>query len=456
MVKKSASTRSKPMTSRQVYALLATALGLSWSEAREWILELERLARKELKRTGEFEIPGVLKLVLQRRQARAGRNPATGERIRTPAAASLKVRLSSNFSARVALPLLGASSAAPEREGAAPFPTAVKAAPAREREVVRVFYGTDRASSSRGRGHFGSTRAKTLSLGWCDVSVPRDHRLAVVERPSLLRLEFRENPDKHFVIVERHVHDDPATFWADLRKLRDSGANEAVIFIHGFNVGFDDAVYRTAQLSTDLQWKGMTLLYSWASNGRFIRYSADIENNDKTVKALKGFLLDVAANTGVTSVHVIAHSMGNRALANALHQVALAQAHDSVKIKNLVLTAPDIDADVFRDIAAEVAKTARRTTLYASSADKALMLSKKKALYPRAGDATEIVVVEGIDSIDATALKTDFVSHSYYGDNDSVLTDIHHLLTYGTPPPRFGLQGVPKNAPKYWRFQARR
>jgi esterase/lipase superfamily enzyme len=228
------------------------------------------------------------------------------------------------------------------------------------------------------------------------------------------------------------------------------------MFIHGFNVGFDDAVYRTAQLSSDLQWKGMTLLYSWASNGQLVRYSADIENNDKTVTALKGFLLDTASRTGVTSIHVIAHSMGNRALANALHQIALAQAHESVRIQNLVLTAPDIDADVFRDIAAEVAKTAKRTTLYASSRDKALMLSKKRAVYPRAGDATEIVIVDGVDSIDATALRTDFVSHSYYGDSDPVLTDIHHLLTHGTPPPRFGLQGVPKNAPKYWRFQLRR
>ena len=63
------------------------------------------------------------------------------------------------------------------------------------------------------------------------------------------------------------------------------------------------------------------------------------------------------------------------------------------------------------------------------------------------------MIVPGIDTIDVSSLDTDFLGHSYYGDNRSVLTDIFNLLAKGDPPDkRFGLRqaGV---APKlYWRF----
>ena len=55
--------------------------------------ELTALAEKELKRSGEFVIPGMVKLVVQKRKARMGRNPATGEAIKIPAKTVVKARI---------------------------------------------------------------------------------------------------------------------------------------------------------------------------------------------------------------------------------------------------------------------------------------------------------------------------------------------------------------------------
>ena len=60
---------------------------------REFFDELTALAEKELKRSGEFVLPGMVKLVKQNRKARMGRNPATGEAIKIPAKVVVKARI---------------------------------------------------------------------------------------------------------------------------------------------------------------------------------------------------------------------------------------------------------------------------------------------------------------------------------------------------------------------------
>jgi len=111
---------------------------------------------------------------------------------------------------------------------------------------------------------------------------------------------------------------------------------------------------------------------------------------------LMGFLQQLAVQSNVKTVHLIAHSMGNRALTQAL--------------ANLV-------------------------TLYASSHDKALKASKKLHEFPRAGEAGQsLLIVKGIDTIDVSAVDSSLLGHSYFGDNTSVISDLHRLLTQGSPP----------------------
>src|SRR5689334_24950920 len=63
------------------------------TQAREFFDELTALSEKELKRSGEFVLPGMVKLVVQKRKARMGRNPATGEAIKIPAKTVVKARI---------------------------------------------------------------------------------------------------------------------------------------------------------------------------------------------------------------------------------------------------------------------------------------------------------------------------------------------------------------------------
>jgi esterase/lipase superfamily enzyme len=76
-----------------------------------------------------------------------------------------------------------------------------------------------------------------------------------------------------------------------------------------------------------------------------------------------------------------------------------------------MLTAPDIDAEVFTLLAQDTNRIGERVTLYASPEDKALRLSKQFHGYPRAGEA--IIVLPGVDTIDASAVDTSLVGHSY-------------------------------------------
>lgn len=333
-----------------------------------------------------------------------------------------------------------------------PPPPPTASGPA-NRLIRTVFYATDRASLQSTSIVFANTRNDDgrLSLGRFDVSIPRDHRLAHVERPRWWRLEFSEDPERHFVIVSRTA-DSYDSFYSYLSlAVGQSDWREAFVFIHGYNVGFEDAVYRTAQLSYDLGFDGASILYSWPSNGTVQQYTHDWNNSEWSVPHLRWFLEDVATRSGARTVHLIAHSMGNRVLGHALDQIALGGGR-LPRFTRAILAAPDVDAGVFRQLARNIRRAAGQVTLYASANDRALQLSKQVHGFVRAGDASPPFVADGIDTVDASLLSTDFLGHSYYGDHDSVISDIRCLLEGTGPERRWGLARLVDAGRTYWRF----
>jgi DNA-binding protein HU-beta len=81
------------MTQTQIVSALAEKTNLAKKEAKEFLAHLASLAHKETKKSGEFTLPGLGKLVKQKRKARMGRNPATGAAIKIPAKTVLKFRI---------------------------------------------------------------------------------------------------------------------------------------------------------------------------------------------------------------------------------------------------------------------------------------------------------------------------------------------------------------------------
>src|SRR6187549_1700677 len=84
---------ARRMGKSELFSHFADRFEVKRTQAREFFDELNVLAEKELKRSGEFVLPGMVKLVVQKRKARMGRNPATGEAIKIPAKTVVKARI---------------------------------------------------------------------------------------------------------------------------------------------------------------------------------------------------------------------------------------------------------------------------------------------------------------------------------------------------------------------------
>ncbi len=325
--------------------------------------------------------------------------------------------------------------------------------------VVRIFYATDRkrTGSSSPKDFFGSDRSPdaALSLGACEVSIPREgrHKMGALEKPSIWRLEFRQDPEKHVILRSVEPLGVSEYYREIAQRMAGFTRKDAFVFIHGYNVSFEDAARRTAQLAYDLAFPGAPILYSWPSSAELLAYSADENNVEWTTPHLQQFLTELPKQTGAEQIHLIAHSMGNRALARALVGIQDNASHGPL-FQQVVLTAPDIDTDIFLQIADAIKGRGQRITLYASSKDRALRESQRRHRGPRAGESGDsIVLIDGIDTIDASKLKTDFLGHSYFGSNRSVISDLFILMQDGNPPERRpGMRMVPFKQRFYWQF----
>lgn len=340
-----------------------------------------------------------------------------------------------------------------------PTPAGAEPADANNHAVVPVFFATDRNRVTYTPLTYGRERepSKQLHLGRIDVSVPRDHQMGQLERPTIWTF-WREDPARHFIVVKAQEQS-YSEFYRDLSAVVGrSVRKEAFVFVHGFNVTFESAVYRTAQIAYDLGFDGAPILYSWPSLGTATGYPVDANNSEWTIDRLHWFLEDVSAKAGAQVVHVIAHSRGNWPTMNALNAIATKpEAARRARFSQVVLTAPDVDADNFKVLARRFNLVAERTTLYASANDEALRLSKQYQGYQRAGDVRpQITVAPGVDSIDVSAVDTSLLGHSYYGDNTSVISDIARLLRTGLPPDRrCGIQPLGDTLTRYWAFLSR-
>jgi len=83
----------KLMTKSQIVSYFAKKFELTKKTSAMIIEEVAGLAVSETKKTGAFTIPGIGKLVLVKRKARMGRNPATGKAIKIPAKTVVKMRI---------------------------------------------------------------------------------------------------------------------------------------------------------------------------------------------------------------------------------------------------------------------------------------------------------------------------------------------------------------------------
>ena len=325
---------------------------------------------------------------------------------------------------------------------------------------VNVYYATDRAMTGKTRPArmFGSNLENGLNYGIAEVTIPRTHVPGQFETPSVWKLEFTENPAKHVMLQSVSPVDKDAFFDAMTHDLNESGASDAFVFIHGYNVAFDKAAKRTAQLARDMNFRGLSVLYSWPSKGATIGYIPDTAVVRLSGRRLTNFLEDLVAKSGATTIHLIAHSMGNRAMTDALELMALRRAPIQAPVfDQVVFAAPDVDQGLFAEMVPTIRPLAKRLTLYASDKDRALEASRKlHGNRPRAGQGGDVALQHAlIDTIDMSVLGNDMLAHSYVSNEQSAILDLSMLFWLNlSPENRCGLIGtLADTLRQVWKYQ---
>ena len=333
---------------------------------------------------------------------------------------------------------------------------------ARRHDWLRLYFVTTRQPTGTGKAAqaFGTARSDKLSFGTVEVSIPADHRWATLESPSLLRLEWDTDPKRHVMLADAFETLTAPSWKGELaRQAAAFDKGGVLLFVHGYNTSFAAAAERAAQLAYDLAFPGPTVLFSWPSDGNLLTYIRD-EEQARTAWRQMAEVLDhlTRLNAGVP-VYVVAHSMGNRVLTQGLAELLRQRPGADRAFRQVVLASPDIGEEEFRQRWVNELNSANapRFTLYASNQDLPVALSAWLHGERRLGSGgPDIAVLPPLDSIDASAITEEWfgLSHSYFGDNDTVMSDLFLVIHQGLEPAqRPRLVNARGSRGEYWDFR---
>ncbi len=282
-----------------------------------------------------------------------------------------------------------------------------------------IFVATTRQRAEKEpRQVFDGDRSLTTSFARVDMTVPKLHQVGAIERA---KGRAPSDPAKDFAASRVTFYRDAKVFekavGADIAKRGD----RVLVFVHGFNNGFDDGVYRLTQIAHDTNYPGTPVLFSWASAGTVTGYVYDKESANAARDDLEA-TLKMLARTRAKSIDIIAHSMGTWVTMEALRQLAIENNRDlGGKLGYVVLASPDIDVDVFKKQMIRYGKPDKPFTVLLSGDDRALKLSSIiSGSKPRVGDygnAADLASY-GIVVADLTQTKgNDRLNHAKFADN---------------------------------------
>jgi esterase/lipase superfamily enzyme len=246
-------------------------------------------------------------------------------------------------------------------------------------------------------------------------------------------------------------------FWKEIRAFNKSNEGNIVLYIHGYNIGFEKSCRRAAMFQRSLNLHDRMILFSWPADGNFLKYTYDEADLVWSVPYLINIIDGIVKRVGNDKLDIVAHSLGARGVVQALVRMACVSPSTAL-LNELVLVAPDIDTEIFKNDLPVLLKSAKRITLYVSENDKALALSHDIHGYPRLGEAGEnLTILEGIDTIDISASgKRRLSGHIYHIFNPAVIDDLTILLETGKPVgARPGLQASSWNGIPFWRMRQR-
>ena len=296
---------------------------------------------------------------------------------------------------------------------------------------------------------------KDFSYGAIAVTIPTRRKPGELNLPPWWKVVGQGKSDKYFQL--RGIAE--MTKEALFRDLIVSGADpesSLLIFVHGFNVTFPEAVMRTAQLAHDLSFPGKALLYSWPSGGSIVDYWTDEDSVRISMPRFQHLLADLMS-TGISRIYIVAHSMGSRIVIPAVANLR-EERRDLSKVSEMILAAADFNQIEFKELAqrfAQMRAAGTDTTIYAASNDFALKVSKFVHSYRRLGESDpRLDIYPDLDTIDAsaTAPMRRAYGHSYVSDSAQVLGDMQDLIVKRLKPQDRGLDPIPNTSSRGWRI----
>lgn len=221
---------------------------------------------------------------------------------------------------------------------------------------------------------FTAERAKQLNFAALTVSVPPAHVKGEIEWPN----GGPADPKQHFVTTKREFLTSNEFLDKIRARARLGGpeANDVLIFVHGYNTLYEEAVYWMAQIVHDSGFQGTAVLFAWPSRGKAPLYLADREASTYSRDYFEEALLSISKVSEVKEINILAHSMGNWLAVETLRQAKLKGRGDfGGKLGTVILASPDLDANVFRTQLDVIGQLPRPITVLVSGDDEALALS---------------------------------------------------------------------------------
>ncbi|WP_293824694.1 alpha/beta hydrolase [uncultured Brevundimonas sp.] len=292
-------------------------------------------------------------------------------------------------------------------------------------DTVSVLVYSTRATTDEPGVIYSGKRGERVTSMTVDVSIPPDHEIGAIEWPR----HRQADPSRDFATVSAEAIPDDAAAAAWISSRQTNG--HLLVFVHGFNVPFDRAVYSLAQLTHDSGVEAAPVLFTWPSLGRVWGYVYDRESANYSRDALEQLLRTAARNPDVTEITVMAHSMGSWIAVEALRQYAIRDGRVDPKIQNVILAAPDLDVDVFAQQFFALGEERPHFTFLVSRDDRALRVSRLiaggvqrvGAMDPSVGSVRSILEqIGGVTVVNLTNVHgRDRLNHSVFAESPEVV-----------------------------------